>query len=795
MLKRSLFLIFLVIGLMLLPVGNDKKLHFLVFSGLGILTYLSLSAFENTTIKKNATVLAIVIAALFGIIDEIHQSFVPCRSCSIYDWFADVAGITCAVLFWKLKEQRNVKINRVIPIALMLIVLMCGSASAVEYYVNNSHPSASDANAGTESLPWKTFSGAIGQLSEYDTLYVMGGTNYSGENILSSSTIVDNVLIVGMNNPVFNNSAQVFTVGAHNNPGLAVNNVTIKNILIRNEATSGSGAISFSYNSGGSSYVKFDNCDVYASGIPAVMFRALSNTNNIYLINSTFNGTAAITTQDNWGGTNPHIVNNTLVSRTNTGIEYARSGGNGSIIQGNNISSASTGIHFLDISTGTDIYNFQIRDNIIFAGLVGEGSGIWIRRGHDFVVDNNTIAYATYTGIKPAGESVNGTYSNNRLLANGYDHNAYELAGTDMRWLGNAILGVNTSKGDAWHPFYSPGTYPNTRMLIENNYATESEGSFIGTGGHVNQSIYKNMTAYQHDAGQSIRVYGYYYAPNDYPVTSNNLVFDNITTTNNDPNVAGSVYAIWSPGSNYSVPYDDYSNYSTDNITFIDVFVNGSYAGDTWYINDGGDLVNTAKAEIHAINVNAFDSLWSIAYPDECEVVIYEDYYAKIKVVDNIGTPIQGVALTFEANSTNPETSATLKPHNIDYGDVYKAYTDELDVAYTNSNGLTDTRYENASNCVALTAGMQYYTTSEQYQAVEWNVTATYNGTSNSTIITPDMLRYSPDSADIQSDLVTIVLGVDTTEEKQTSAVSFVAVVFTGLSFVGLHFANRFRRR
>jgi hypothetical protein len=31
--------------------------------------------------------------------------------------------------------------------------------------------------------------------------------------------------------------------------------------------------------------------------------------------------------------------------------------------------------------------------------------------------------------------------------------------------------------------------------------------------------------------------------------------------------------------------------------------------------------------------------------------------------------------------------------------------------------------------------------------------------------------------------------------EKQTSATTFVAVVFTGLSFVGLYFANRFRRR
>jgi hypothetical protein len=91
---------------------------------------------------------------------------------------------------------------------------------------------------------------------------------------------------------------------------------------------------------------------------------------------------------------------------------------------------------------------------------------------------------------------------------------------------------------------------------------------------------------------------------------------------------------------------------------------------------------------------------------------------------------------------------------------------------------------------------MQYYTTSEQYQAVEWNVTATYNGTSNSTIITPDMLRYSPDSSDIQSDLVTIVLDTETQAEKFPVSTfiisSFVAVV---AGFFGLRFGNQRRKR
>jgi hypothetical protein len=118
-----------VIGLLVAPVGNDKKVHFLLFGGLGTLVYLSLSLFDTPQIKNNAAILAISIAALFAITDEIHQLFVSGRTCSIYDWYADVAGIIFAVMF--LRMRRNIpKISKVAVISIFAIMLMCGSASA-----------------------------------------------------------------------------------------------------------------------------------------------------------------------------------------------------------------------------------------------------------------------------------------------------------------------------------------------------------------------------------------------------------------------------------------------------------------------------------------------------------------------------------------------------------------------------------------------------------------------------------------------------------------------------------------
>ncbi len=52
---------------------------------------LSLSLPENE-------IPAIIIGMLYAVTDEIHQSFVPFRSCSFGDWLADALGVIAGVL-------------------------------------------------------------------------------------------------------------------------------------------------------------------------------------------------------------------------------------------------------------------------------------------------------------------------------------------------------------------------------------------------------------------------------------------------------------------------------------------------------------------------------------------------------------------------------------------------------------------------------------------------------------------------------------------------------------------------
>lgn len=45
-------------------------------------------------------------AALYGISDEFHQSFVPGRDPDIFDWLADITGAYLAVQIWlKIRER------------------------------------------------------------------------------------------------------------------------------------------------------------------------------------------------------------------------------------------------------------------------------------------------------------------------------------------------------------------------------------------------------------------------------------------------------------------------------------------------------------------------------------------------------------------------------------------------------------------------------------------------------------------------------------------------------------------
>jgi VanZ family protein len=112
-------LIFIVSSMEKIPVieltfrWEDKLLHAIAYAILAFLTSRALY-YQNikSTWRKNAVVLAVVFAALYGISDEIHQYFVPGRMMDFWDFVADViGGGSGGGLFLLLIRQKNVVVE------------------------------------------------------------------------------------------------------------------------------------------------------------------------------------------------------------------------------------------------------------------------------------------------------------------------------------------------------------------------------------------------------------------------------------------------------------------------------------------------------------------------------------------------------------------------------------------------------------------------------------------------------------------------------------------------------------
>jgi VanZ family protein len=72
-----------------LPTNSDKVIHAFIYFPLAFLLYRSL---RNCGINRYIFVLAVVLAGIYGLSDEFHQSFVPGRDASLGDAAADFAG-------------------------------------------------------------------------------------------------------------------------------------------------------------------------------------------------------------------------------------------------------------------------------------------------------------------------------------------------------------------------------------------------------------------------------------------------------------------------------------------------------------------------------------------------------------------------------------------------------------------------------------------------------------------------------------------------------------------------------
>ena len=79
----------------------DKVFHFIGYAVLGALFFRVFNRIKFLKSKNMIMILAMLTACLYGISDELHQYFVPCRDASLMDLYADMAGSVCGVFFYQ----------------------------------------------------------------------------------------------------------------------------------------------------------------------------------------------------------------------------------------------------------------------------------------------------------------------------------------------------------------------------------------------------------------------------------------------------------------------------------------------------------------------------------------------------------------------------------------------------------------------------------------------------------------------------------------------------------------------
>ncbi len=85
--------------------GRDKVMHALFFGVLAVFITLAMLEDKRTTAPWKILIAAVGVVAVYGLIDEIHQSSVPGRHMSWADWVADVTGgIVATLLILRLRR-------------------------------------------------------------------------------------------------------------------------------------------------------------------------------------------------------------------------------------------------------------------------------------------------------------------------------------------------------------------------------------------------------------------------------------------------------------------------------------------------------------------------------------------------------------------------------------------------------------------------------------------------------------------------------------------------------------------
>ena len=85
--------------------NSDKLLHMLAYALLASLALFAVRALSSSPARTAAGTFAM--SALYGAVDEVHQSFVPGRSSSLLDLLADSMGAAIVALVWLWFTERG----------------------------------------------------------------------------------------------------------------------------------------------------------------------------------------------------------------------------------------------------------------------------------------------------------------------------------------------------------------------------------------------------------------------------------------------------------------------------------------------------------------------------------------------------------------------------------------------------------------------------------------------------------------------------------------------------------------
>jgi VanZ family protein len=92
--------------------GFDKFQHFLAYFVLSAALGLWFSRESWQKRRFRTVIITILLASFYGIIDEVHQSFVPGRNCTVWDWLADTIGAVLGacgfMLFLRITGKRKI---------------------------------------------------------------------------------------------------------------------------------------------------------------------------------------------------------------------------------------------------------------------------------------------------------------------------------------------------------------------------------------------------------------------------------------------------------------------------------------------------------------------------------------------------------------------------------------------------------------------------------------------------------------------------------------------------------------